>query len=248
MKQKIATIVCTLFLALFPLASPKPARQFAVAETATETAAVATAAEYACIVEDEVFFLATPDSQRGLFVLPKTYFVKVLSYGTEYSKIEYLTDTDTTKRIVGYAQTDKLAFVPFTPARPYLYYDFEVHYKADDSDFTGNGFLTQISVTCGYYGDYAIGPNTYCYVYQNGEYGYVPKPQGLRFEENTEYADYLSTQTPPKDEDGTTAAPKQSGGSSPIQIAILIAVCLLIPVLAGFLIKPSKKPPYDTDE
>lgn len=238
MKRRIATILCALFLAFLPLASPRLTRHFAVAETANE---------YACILEDEVFFLATPDVQRGLFVLPKTYFVRVLSYGAEYCKIEYLTDTDTTKRIVGYAQTEKLTFVPFTPARPYLYYDFEVSYKVDDGEFTGNGFLTQISVTCGYYGDYAIGPNTYCYVYQKGEYGYVPKPQGVLFEENTEYADYVASQTPPKEEISDKQS-KQTDGSSPMQIAILIAVCLLIPVLAGFLLKPSKKHPYDTDE
>jgi hypothetical protein len=91
-----------------------------------------------------------------------------------------------------------------------------------------------------------LGTTTYCYVLRGDTFGYVPKPENLSYEENTEYADYLAQQTPkPNEEEKTPTANK----SSPAQIAILIALCLLVLVLAALILKQPKHAfDYEADE
>ncbi len=204
--------------------------------------------DYACILTDNAFFYSTADDKRGIFLLPRTYYVRLLDYGEEYCRVEYLQDGDKAKRLVGYTKTQDLTFVDYTPLRPYLYYVFEIKYRIEDSEFTTSDFLTEIVLSCVYYGDYKIGPETYCYVLRNGEFGYVPKPSRLYYEENTEYADRLANQTPDSDSSDATKNAEKKNKSSPAQIAILVTVCLLVPILAGLLIKPPKRPPYDMEE
>ena len=144
--------------------------------------------------------------------------------------------------LTGYAKTSLLTFVPYQPVRPYLSYSFEVHYTIDNATAANSGFLTQITATCVYYGDYEMGSKTYCYVLRGEEFGYVPKPISLSYEENGEYAAYLSSLQPEAKEE------TEQKKSSPAQVAILVAVCLLVPVLAALILKPPRRPPYETDE
>jgi hypothetical protein len=62
-----------------------------------------------------------------------------------------------------------------------------------------------------------------------------------------EYADYLAslTPTPPEPEPPATLPDTPS---SPAQIAILIALCLLVPLLAALILKPPRRPPYEVDD
>ena len=208
-------------------------------QTNTQTA-LPTAGTYAYIPDDNVYFYPVPSEQRGIFLLPKTYYVRLLEYQPDFCRIEYLYDDVSTKKIIGYVKTDTLLFVDYIPHRPYLYYVFDVQYHIGDGTFNDSAFLDEVTVTCAYYGDYVIGTKTYCYVLRGDTFGYIPKPTTLSFEENTEYADRLAI-TPPKTSSSPTA-----DNASPSQIAILIALCLLVPVLAALIIKPPKKPPRKT--
>lgn len=197
---------------------------------------------YACICTDDVYFYSVPSDHRGIFLLPKTYYVKILDYQSEYCKIEYLYDDVSTRKIIGYVKTSQLTFVDYLPRRPYLYYVFEVEYHIGDGNTGDSGFLDTLTATCAYYGDYQIGTQTYCYVLRDNTFGYIPKPATLYYEENSEYRDWLASQ---KETENTSSS--LAPDSSPAQIAILIALCLLVPILAAMIIKPPKKPPYDTD-
>lgn len=190
--------------------------------------------DYAYVQTDDVFFYATANAQNGLFRLPPTYYVRLLDYTPTFCRVEYQTDGTHTQRLVGYVKTEQLTFVPYVPKRPYLTYIFDVEYKIDDDAKTSDGFLTQIIMTCAYYGDYNVGSNTYCYVLREGEFGYIPKPDDLYFDENTEYAEYLSSLTSPS----TDSATPKAKNNTPAQIAILIALCLLVPLLAALILKP----------
>ena len=204
-----------------------------------------TAGDYACILEDETFFYAVPEEKRGVFLLPKTYYVRLVEYGESYCKIEYLTDDTHVKKLTGYARTEQLTFVDYVPERPFLVYVFDVKYQISETEKTDSSFLTQLTVTCAYYGDYNVGSETYCYVLRGEEFGYIPKPETLQFEENTEYADYIQAQ----EESASSAdvssedVADKSGGMSPWQIVILVALCLLVPVLAALILKPTKAEP-----
>lgn len=241
MKKLFSLLASLLALLTLCLQTALPTHSARAASSTPKTG------DYACILTDSVFFYSTADEKRGMFLLPRTYYVRLLEYGNEYCRVEYLQDSEKTKRLVGYAKTNELTFVDYQPTRPYLYYLFEIKYRLDDSDIANSDFLTEIVLTCAYYGDYKIGSETYCYVLRGGEFGYVPKPSRISFEENTEYAEYLASKTPAADqENGKNAAKKNK--SSPAQIAILVIVCLLVPLLAGLIIKPPKRSPYDMEE
>lgn len=201
--------------------------------------------DYACILS-ECYFYATRNERRGLFLIPETYFVKILDLADDFCRVEYLYDDDYTKRLVGYVKTSDLTFVDFTPKRPYLYRIFDVTYTIDENVSIESGILDSFTVTCAYYGDYRIGAQTYCYVLRGNEFGYVPKPENLVYDENPEYADYLASQTPPSESVSGTNQNSEKG--NPTQIAILIALCLLVPVLAALILKQPNRPPYERDE
>ena len=215
----------------------------------TASAETPTSGDYACILTDDVYFYSSADERRGIFLLPKSYDVKLLEYRSDFCKVEYQRNENAKERLVGYAKTDQLTFVPYVPDRPYLYYTFDVTYTIEDESFTDSSFLTQITVSCLYYGDYRVGSDTYCYVLRGDELGYIPKPYSLRYEENPEYADYLASQIPPEeDSEEDVDAFAKGEKSSPAQIAILIVICLLVPVLAALVIRPPRRPPYETEE
>ena len=209
------------------------------------SATTPTSGEYACVLQENTFFYSAPEERRGLFLLPTTYYVKLLEYGDEYCRIEYLYDGDNIKKLIGYAKTSTLTFVEYTPVQPYFYYLFDVHYRIEENGLTDSTFLNEITLTCAYYGDYKIGSETYCYVLRGGTLGYVPKPTYITIPKNNEYEEWVAQQTP---ENSQTEPPMQSEeSSSPAQIAILIALCLLVPTLAALILKPPRRPPYETD-
>ena len=222
------------FLSLFPWL---PLRQ---------TSAVAASELYACVCTDSAFFYAAKDERRGLFLLPETYYVKVLSSDADFCKIEYAYDSDYTQKLTGYAKTNELTFVDYTPKTPYLTHLFEVRYSLDDTQHDDDSFLNQITLTCAYYGDYKIGSKTYCYILRGDEFGYVPKPENFTFEKNTEYAEYLAAKEEEEKPTPSEPSPKNDS-SSPAQIAILIVLCLLVPALAALILKPPKRPPYEEE-
>ncbi len=202
---------------------------------------------YAYIHTDSAYFYASQNENSGLFVLPKTYFVKVLSTQSEYYRIEYLYDSEYTKTLTGFAKKEDITLVDFIPNEPYLYHVFDVRYTIDGSTAESSDFLDQITLTCAYYGDYQIGSKTYCYVLRDGVFGYIPKPSNLYYAENSEYADYLASTS----QNATPNAPQSEDtgeGMSAAQIAILVTLCLLVPLIAALVLKSAKKHPYDTDE
>lgn len=232
MRKKLFAALTRLLLCIFlslPFISYLPPAFEAKAENSAPKKG-----DYACVDGTDVFFYGLPDEKDGLFLLPSAYYVRLLDYSSDFCRVEYQTDGADTKRLVGYVKTEKIAFVPYVPKQPYPRCVFDVDYKIDNSAQTNDGFLTQITMTCVYYGDYNVGSATYCYVLREGEFGYIPKPYDLQIERNNEYAEYLSTltETPNKPiEDGKEK-------NSPAQIAILIALCLLVPLLAALILKP----------
>ena len=205
-----------------------------------------TAGDYACILSDDVFFYSAADNRKGLFLLPQSYYVRLIEYRSDFCKVEYQRNESDAQRVVGYVKTEELTVVEYLPARPYLYYVFDVTYTIENAAPGDSSFLTEITVSCVYYGDYRVGSETYCYVLRGDEFGYIPKPFGLSFDKNTEYDDYLASLTPPTVEEPNL--PSNENTPSPVQIAILIVICLLVPVLAALILKPPRRLSYETEE
>ena len=241
MKKHVLRAHIVLLLFLYIVFSPYTLTAYPVRADAPSTG------DYACILSENTYFYSTADERRGLFLLPKTYYVRLIEYGTDYSKIEYQTDDGAIKKLVGYVKTKELTFVNYTPTRPYLSYIFEVTYTIGGAEpQTASAFLDEITLSCVYYGDYQIGTETYCYVLRGDTFGYIPKPPTLSYEENGEYADYLaSLPTDSPSEEPPSSTPPQNNA---MQTAILIAVCLLVPVLAALILRSPQRPPYETEE
>lgn len=228
-------------LSTSPAASPSLLADNAQTTTAADAPKSGT---YACVLSDDAYFYLSAGGKDGAFLLPRTYYVRLLAYGATYCKVEYM-ETDTlTRKLTGYVRTEHLVFVDYVPIRPYLTYVFDLTYRLEDTTPSNGDSFTQLTFTCAYYGDYPIGDTLWCYVLREGEFGYVPKPDHLAFEENTEYADYLASLQPSDAEENE----RQKSASSPAQIAILITLCLLVPLLATLILKPPRKPPYETDD
>ncbi len=177
--------------------------------------------------------------------MPETYYVKILDVASDFCKIEYLYDDGQAKKLTGYAKTSQLTFVPYVPKRPYFYHVFDVRYTIGDATDVSS-VLGEIVVACAYYGDYVIGSQTYCYVLRDDTFGYVPKPADLTVERNGEYEEWLQSLTPPVQDEPPTSQ-DEAPSSSPAQIALLVAVCLLIPILAAFLFRSPKSQPYEEE-
>ena len=224
---------------------PQPVQPIQAVQAAATQSLVPLAGDYACILSDDVYFYANADGRRGLFLLPQSYYVRLVEYRSDYCKVEYQTDVSA-KRLIGYVKTEELTFVDYTPSRPYLYYVFDLRYTIENAEQTDSTFLTEITVSCIYYGDYLIGSERYCYVLRGEEFGYVPKPVTLTYEENEEYAQYLASKQP--EAPPTSNTPSTEEHSSPAQIAILVALCLLVPILAALILKPPRRAPYELDD
>jgi hypothetical protein len=125
---------------------------------------------------------------------------------------------------------------------------FDVCYEIEDSPIQDSSFLTQITITCAYYGDFHFGGKTYCYVLRGDTFGYVPKPATLSYEENTEYAEYLENLQASTSAPDQPQSPNVSVATSPVQIGILVVLCLLVPFLAALILKPPRRPPYEMEE
>ena len=128
-----------------------------------------------------------------------------------------------------------------------MYYIFDVYYQIGDTQIEDSAFLTQLKISCAYYGDYTIGSQTYCYVLRGDEFGYVPKPADFTIERNGEYDEWLQSVSSAPEQDEPPAAQEETPSSSPAQIALLVAVCLLVPILAAFLFRSPKNQPYEDE-
>lgn len=195
---------------------------------------------YACVLSDSAYFYASDAENTELFLLPKSYFVKILHEGAKFTKVEYQTDGEQTKKLVGYCKTDQLTPVDFVPYAPYLTATFSVRYTVDGAP-SNDPFLTPVTVDCTYYGKYTVGAKTYCYVLRGDEFTYVPYPDDFTYPSNLEYEQRKPSQTPQPTDSTTTS---QNGG----QIAVIILVSVLILVLAALIVKQPKKHVYEQED
>ena len=180
---------------------------------------------------DDCYFYPTVDMKNGLFILPKTYYVFLLDETADAYRVEYLTDGANSQKLVGFCRKEKVSPVDYRPANPYLYKTFNLVYETEGEN--GDGFLTQITLSCTYYGDYPVGDATYCYVLRGEEFGYVKKPADFSYEKNTEFDERNPSITTPTQEENTPP------------YALYILLVLLVPVAAFFILKFAAKKPFE---
>ena len=128
---------------------------------------------YLRVTDDETVFYADAETQTPIFYLPYTYYVRVISYGKQTCKVEYLDGGNT---VDGYVITDALFSDGLEVENPFprvtvttavtatLYADGEL--KEPIQYLFAERRLT-------YYGNYVYGNVRLLFVGYNGKLGYV---------------------------------------------------------------------------
>ena len=105
-----AMLAAAALLALFLPASA------AAAESDGEGAG-SEAPSYARIEQDGVYLYRSPSAEAGLFVLPRSYFVRLAGEAGDYYAVEYLTGTQGRTAVRGYCLRDQVS--PVDTSRPF---------------------------------------------------------------------------------------------------------------------------------
>ncbi len=191
---------------------------------------------YAVAANDGVWFYASENEDERLFLLPESYYVRVLSEEENFSAVEYLVNDPPFRKVVGYCQTAALTFVDFIPARPFLKKELTVSYTLHNggADFGDRPVFSEIERSYVYYGMRYEGGVSYAYVLYEGSFGYIPVEGEPAFEKND---DYLSVSTEP--EEG--ASPEAKGGLSAAQIAVICVVCVAAVAAAVFILRGRRR-------
>jgi len=212
---------------------------------------------YACITQENTYFYSSADETSGLFILPATYYVKIISKSDDFCFVQYLDDVAEYKAVYGYCKTQDLTPVDFTPARPYLYYTYTATYSVNGTSSTDIGDFSTFTCSCIYYGDYKNGTSTYRYVSINGEFGYIPKTCEIEYPLNTDYITEEPADPTPIENDEPaanetiekTAETKSETGINGAGLGLIIALSVALVAIAVFVIavKPRKKKEYSYD-
>ena len=227
MKAFILPMLAAILLALFP-----PAPLSAAAETQ----------RYAVAPTEDVWFYAGEREEDRLFLLPCTYYVRVLEEGEIYSTVEYLTDDPPYKKLLGYCRTDQLLFVDFIPVRPYLRKQITVSYTLPGSGSLDDAFST-VERTFVYYGDRYENGQLYLYVLLDGTFGYIPASAPPEYEHNTDYLTSTSG-----DGDEGTEPPSADEGIGATQIVVICLACAAAVAIVIILMRGKQKPGGEQQE
>ena len=207
------------------------------AEESGEAASPA-AEEYAVAARNDVWLYSEENEESGLFLLPYTYYVRVLERGEEYSAVVYGEDAAPYRTVEGYCKTDLLTFVGFIPERPFLKLEVTLTYTVPGtSSEMGNGTFDEIERTFHYYGTSYLGTQRYFYVLSDGVFDYIPAARDVNYELNT---DYLTDVSAPAEE--LPVEEESSSALSGIEIAALILGILAVAAIAFFVLRGRKAP------
>ncbi len=233
--KRIALLFALLF-ALLPL------------PLSTLRASAAEETRYAVAADTNVWFYAGESEERRLFLIPHTYYVRVLHEGEVYTAVEYLVDRAPYRKVMGYCRTDALTFVNFVPVRPYLFKEVTVSYRLPDGGGLSSESFADIERTFLYYGSrYEMG-QLYYYVLYGDEFGYIPATQEPEFDKNTDYLT-VPDETPAGGETEPPAESPSPSGPSVLQIVLICAVCAVAVGVAALVLRGKRHapPPDEAD-
>ena len=191
-----------------------------------------------CVRAEEVWLYAEENEESGLFLLPYTYYVRVVERGEPFSAVVYGTDEAPYRAVKGYCKTELLTFVGFVPKRPFLKLEVTVTYTVPGtSSEMGNGTFDEIERSFHYYGTSYLGTQRYFYVLSDGVFDYIPAARDVNYELNTDYLTDVSgpAEEPPAEEESSSAL-------SGIEIAALILGILAVAAIAFFVLRGRKAP------
>ena len=204
-------------------------------------AAADEAALYARVTSPDVYLYEEADENSGLFILPETYFVKILSENGDYYAAEYLCDTPNRTPVRGYCRKTDVECVDYIPETPFLVYETQITFRSSSDDLP-EGFIRDYTVDAAFYGTFSYGSSVCCYVEMEGRFGYVPASacSPIAYPPNTEHTDTAS--------DGQPSDPSSAAQPDPVNIVLICALAVAALGAVWFLFRPAKKQAHPLDE
>lgn len=210
--------VLSALSALFPFTSIAPPATVSAEESAS----------YARIVQEDVWLYESASDGAGLFILPRTYFVRVTGDAGDYYAVEYLSGSSNAVR--GYCKKSEAELVDYIPVTPFLVYEVEVTYTADGG-LMPDSPLGELTFSACYYGSFPYGSALCYYVGIDGKRGYVPASacSVVSYPENTEH-----TET----EEDPAPNPSVSAGAGAVSVVLICALAVAGVGALYFLFRP----------
>ncbi len=225
--KRFTVILSMLLLFLF---APAPQRAQAAEE------------RYAAAVEADVWFYSSENENSRVFLLPATYYVKVISEGETFTRVEYLTDDGPYQKISGYCRTEDLLFVDYIPVRPYLKKEVTLSYTLPQTGGLGGGSFSTVEKTFVYYGHRYEDGVLYYYVLSGDTFDYIPAEKELEYEKNTDCLDYLAAKGVSGEAEGG------QGGMNASTILVICVACAAAIAIAVLVIRGKHAPVAENHE
>lgn len=189
---------------------------------------------YAVAAREDVWFYSAENEESGLFLIPYTYYVRVLREGTLYTAVSYLDDVAPYRAITGFCKTELLTFVDFVPVRPYLRREITVTYTVAGENYLGNGAFDKLERRFVYYGTSYAGTARCFYVYADGVFDYVPAMQDVVYELNTDYLKATANEQEPQ------SPAEEEPSPTPVQIVLVCAAGIAAVLVVALILRGKK--------
>ncbi len=231
--KKVVKVFCLLIIAI--LFVPKPA-------------AAQTGGWYRIETDNVVFFKQPIDTDsQKLFLLEKTYYVFAYSSANEFLTVQLFDNTNGFTKISGYVKAADVVKCDQPPVAPY--YPTEIlNVNQSNAVLKTSPDMSAADISAAlsgqevcFYGK-AWQNSDWYYVKYRTDFGYVQKRQ-LSDLVITPHPTPLPSETVPETPDeNQTEKPAETNGSSPVEIAMILLICIPAVVIVILLFMPQKKP------
>ena len=210
--------------------------------------------EWGRVLNKTTYLYNSADTLSPCFLIPETYYVKILGQDGSFYLVSYQTQPDS---ILGYVKAADLYMCDYTPENPYLFYKLDIKSGAKgylSTDFKNHNYIFNSGNALYYFGKYENDGDLYYYAAAFNGYRYYVSASdcsALSYPLNSDPLPSVEPikQQPPNDD--VLPAPSKMGGKT----KMLLILLLIIPALAAtvFILKPpqskqQKKYFYDENE
>lgn len=192
-----------------------------------------TLSSYARATSREAYFCTSADLATGIFAVPYTYCVEILSEEGDWYRVKYAEDYGIYRAVYGYVQKSDFEVLSEAPQTVFLYKSVSVTFSQDAP--AGNlPVIDDITVTAAFYGSYYSGAAGYSYVLCDDSFGYIVGA-------NEDYPLIL-----PEDDAADTEDDAQPNNRGTVVASVVIGALALLAL--ALLVLSGKKRPKHTHE
>jgi hypothetical protein len=204
--------------------------------------------QYARVLNQTTYLYNSADTSSPCFLIPETYYVKLIRDDGEYYFVNYQEDlAPYYKAIAGYCKKSDLYMCDYTPSIPYLNYNIDVYdgargYKS--SSLSKVDYLFNNGNPIIYYGKIKINNVLFYYVLAHGEFRcYINSNEcvPLSYPLNTDPLPISNEDEVITTPETVTPVESKTDVSDKLKIALILILVIPALIATAFLFKPQKK-------